>query len=91
MSDNKPNILVVEDDRAVRNLITTTLETQGYHYRTAETGGSSIMEAASANPDIIILDLGLPDMDGVDIIRKIRSWSSVDFPSPCPGSARPAE
>lgn len=77
MTNNKPNILVVEDDRAVRNLITTTLETQGYHYRTAETGGSSIMEAASANPDIIILDLGLPDMDGVDIIKKIRTWSCV--------------
>lgn len=72
---NKPNILVVEDDRAIRNLITTTLETQGYHYRTAETGGGAIAEAVSAGPDVVILDLGLPDMDGVDIIRKIRSWS----------------
>lgn len=74
---NKPNILVVEDDRAIRNLITTTLETQGYYYRTAETGSASILEAASASPDVVIMDLGLPDMDGVDIIKKIRTWSAV--------------
>ena len=74
---NKPCILIVEDDRAVRNLLSTTLETQGYSYRTAETGAASIMEALSCRPDLIILDLGLPDMDGVDIIKKIRGWSSV--------------
>ncbi|WP_343208068.1 response regulator transcription factor [Anaerolentibacter hominis] len=74
---NKPLILVVEDDAAVRNLITTTLETQGYRYHTAETGSESIMEAVSQRPDIILLDLGLPDMDGVDIIRKVRAWSNV--------------
>ena len=74
---NKPCILIVEDDRAVRNLLSTALETQGYSYRTAETGAASIMEALSCRPDLIILDLGLPDMDGVDIIKKIRGWSSV--------------
>ena len=74
---NKPCILIVEDDRAVRNLLSTALETQGYSFRTAETGAASIMEALSCRPDLIILDLGLPDMDGVDIIKKIRSWSSV--------------
>ncbi|MBC8535445.1 response regulator [Feifania hominis] len=74
---NKPLILVVEDDRAIRNLITTTLEMQGYQYHTAGTGGASILEAVSHKPDIIILDLGLPDMDGVEIIKKIRSWSNV--------------
>lgn len=74
---NKPFILVVEDDKAIRKLITTTLETQGYLYHTAETGSASILEAVSKHPDIIILDLGLPDMDGVDIIRKIRSWSNI--------------
>ena len=77
MKMNRPSILVVEDDRAIRNLITTTMETQGYLYHTAETGSGSIMEAVSGNPDVIILDLGLPDMDGVNIIKKIRSWSSV--------------
>ncbi len=73
----KPLLLVVEDDRAVRNLITTTLETQGYQYHTAENGTQAILEAASQHPDILLLDLGLPDMDGVDVIRKIRSWSNV--------------
>ncbi|MBC3888457.1 response regulator [Acetobacterium paludosum] len=74
---NKPLILVVEDDKAIRKLITTTLETQQYLYHTAETGGASILEAVSKQPDIIILDLGLPDMDGVDIIKKIRAWSNT--------------
>lgn len=72
---NKPLILVVEDDGAVRNLITTTLETQNYRFHTAPTGETAILEAVSHNPDVILLDLGLPDMDGIDIIRKIRSWS----------------
>ncbi|MEM1483327.1 response regulator [Oscillospiraceae bacterium PP1C4] len=74
---NKPLILVVEDDKAVRKLITTTLETQGYQYHTAQTGGASILEAVSRQPDIMILDLGLPDMDGVDIIKKVRTWSNL--------------
>ncbi|MDF2926618.1 MAG: family transcriptional regulator [Paenibacillaceae bacterium] len=74
---NKPFILVVEDDKPIRKLITTTLETQGYRYQTAETGQASIMEAVSRQPDLMILDLGLPDMDGVDIIRKVRTWSNL--------------
>lgn len=74
---NKPLILVVEDDAAVRNLITTTLETQAYRFLTAQNGESAILEAVSHNPDIILLDLGLPDIDGVDIIKKIRTWSAV--------------
>lgn len=74
---NKPLILVVEDDNAIRKLITTTLETQGYQYHTAKTGEASILEAVSKQPDIMILDLGLPDMDGVDIIKKIRTWSNI--------------
>ncbi|MEG0780393.1 MAG: response regulator transcription factor [Oscillospiraceae bacterium] len=74
---NKPRILVVEDDRAIRNLIATTLETQGYPYDTAQNGTAAILEAASRRPDLIILDLGLPDIDGVEIIKKIRSWSNL--------------
>lgn len=74
---NKQLILVVEDDAAVRNLITTTLETQKYRYLTAGSGEAAILEAVSHNPDIVLLDLGLPDMDGVEIIRKIRTWSSM--------------
>ncbi|MEG1441683.1 MAG: response regulator transcription factor [Oscillospiraceae bacterium] len=72
----KPTILVVEDDKAVRNLITTTLEMENYNYYTAKTGKEALSEAISRNPDVILLDLGLPDMDGVEIIKKYRSWSS---------------
>ncbi|QYK62221.1 KDP operon transcriptional regulatory protein KdpE [Paenibacillus sp. S25] len=74
---NKPFILVVEDDKPIRKLITTTLETQGYKYHTAKTGEASILEAVSKQPDLMILDLGLPDMDGVDIIKKLRAWSNM--------------
>ncbi|HBG55436.1 MAG TPA: DNA-binding response regulator [Ruminococcaceae bacterium] len=74
---NKPLILVVEDDKAIRKLITTTLETQGYLYHTAATGEASIFESVSKQPDVIILDLGLPDMDGVDLIKKVRTWSNT--------------
>lgn len=74
---NKPYVLVVEDDRAIRKLITTTLDMQGYRYQPAETGEQALMEASSRQPDLMILDLGLPDMDGVDIIRRVREWSNL--------------
>ena len=74
---NKSLILVVEDDTSVRNLITTTLKTHEYRYLTAPDGQSAILEASSHNPDIVLLDLGLPDMDGVEIIKKIRTWSNM--------------
>ena len=73
----KPKILVVEDDPAINNLIRTTLETQEYQYHTAQNGSGALMEVLSYKPDVVILDLGLPDMDGVSIIEKIRSWSSI--------------
>ena len=72
---NKPLILVVEDDAPVRNLITTTLKLHDYRFLTAANGETALIEASSHNPDIILLDLGLPDMDGIEIIRQIRSWS----------------
>ena len=74
---NKPLILVVEDDNSVKNLITTTLKTHDYRYLTASNGACAILEASSHNPDIVLLDLGLPDIDGVDVIRKIRTWSNM--------------
>ena len=74
---NKPQILIVEDDNAVANLISATLETQDYAYKRAATGAGAVMEALSCKPDVVLLDLGLPDMDGVDIIKKIRSWSNM--------------
>ena len=71
------NILVVEDDTAIRNLITTALETGNYKYRIAKNGNQAIIEATTQTPKLILLDLGLPDMDGIEVIRKIRSWSMV--------------
>ena len=74
---NKLLILVVEDDPSIRKLITTTLKAHEYRYLSAANGQYAILEASSHNPDIVLLDLGLPDMDGVEIIRKIRAWSNM--------------
>lgn len=74
---NRNLILVVEDDAPVRNLITTTLKTHDYRYIVASNGETAISEAASHNPDIMLLDLGLPDIDGVEVINRIRSWSNM--------------
>lgn len=74
---NNSMILVVEDDFAIRSLITSTLEIEGYKYHVAKDGKQAIIEATTQNPELILLDLGLPDMDGVDVIKKIRNWSTV--------------
>ena len=72
---NKLLVLIVEDDRPVRSLISMALKSRGYQINTAETGNAALLEATSHVPDIMILDLGLPDMDGGAIIRKVREWS----------------
>lgn len=75
--NHKPLILVVEDDNSVKNLITTTLRAHEYRFLTAANGETAIMEASSHNPDIVLLDLGLPDLDGTEVIRTLRTWSST--------------
>lgn len=74
---NSTTVLVVEDDNSIRNLIGTTLKSHNYKYLMAPDGKTAILEASTHNPDVIFLDLGLPDMDGVDTIRKVRSWSNM--------------
>ncbi|MSU07764.1 response regulator transcription factor [Veillonellaceae bacterium WCA-693-APC-5D-A] len=74
---NKPAILIVEDDKSIRNLITVTLEAEGYPFYVAENAREAILASTSKQPDIVLLDLGLPDMDGVEVIKKIRSWSEM--------------
>ncbi len=74
---NKLQILIVEDDKAVRNLMVTTLIANDYKYIVAENGEEAIRQASTCNPEIVLLDLGLPDMDGVEVIKKIRTWSNM--------------
>ena len=73
----KQLILVTEDDSAIRSLIAATLDTHGYKFLLASDGRGAVTEAASHNPDVMLLDLGLPDMDGVEVIKKVREWSSM--------------
>jgi two-component system KDP operon response regulator KdpE len=75
--NNKPYILVVEDDRPIRNFITASLGAQGFNYIETDKGNEAIALSMSYNPDLIILDLGLPDIDGIEVIAKIREWSKI--------------
>ena len=70
-------ILVVEDDPHIKNLISATLNANEYKYLLASNAKEAILQITSHNPDIILLDLGLPDMDGIEIIEKVRGWSEV--------------
>ena len=70
-------VLIVEDDPSIRNLISLTLKSHDYKYMMASAGREALMYASSHNPDILLLDLGLPDMDGVEVISRIRSWSNM--------------
>ena len=76
---SRPTLLVVEDDAGVRNLIATTLEAHGYRHVCAATGRAAIAAATSQAPDIVLLDLGLPDMDGVEVVKSVRSWSQMSI------------
>lgn len=75
MKNNMPLILVVEDDRSIRSLITNTLEIHDYKIIAVENGKNALIQITSHHPDIVLLDLGLPDMDGTEIIKKVRQWS----------------
>ena len=75
--NNNPLILIVEDDNHIKNLISTTLKVNKYNFLIASSGNEAIMLAVSHKPDIILLDLGLPDLDGVEIIKNVREWSNI--------------
>lgn len=77
MGNNKYKILIVEDDRNIANFIQTVLETNGYQVLTAERCTQGLMVFSSHLPDLVVLDLGLPDVDGLDFIRQVRSMTTV--------------
>ena len=74
---NLPIVLVVEDDKAIVHLLTTILNANDYKVLSVSTGREAISSISSHCPDVVLLDLGLSDMDGIDIIRNVRQWSRV--------------
>jgi two-component system KDP operon response regulator KdpE len=74
---SKSVILVIDDEPQMRRLLQLTLESSGFSVRTASTGNEGVVRAASDRPELIILDLGLPDMDGSEVLKKVREWSTV--------------
>ncbi len=72
-----PRILIVDDDPDLLGVCRVGLEAMGHTLRTAESGEEGLVEAAVYPPDVIVLDLGLPDLDGLEVCKRIRSWSSV--------------
>ena len=73
----KIQIAVIEDEKNIRNFMATTLSAQGYKVSTAVDAAAGLSLATSSCPDLILLDLGLPDRDGIEIIREIRTWASI--------------
>ena len=74
---DKWKVLVVEDESSVRHLITASLSVEDYTVITAQTAAEAVQAAATQNPDMILLDLGLPDDDGVEVIKKVRLWTET--------------
>lgn len=73
----EPTVLVVEDEQEIRRFLRLTLAAQGYRVLEATTGAQALVEAASRQPDLVVLDLGLPDLDGFVVLRRLREWSRV--------------
>ncbi len=71
---NEPLILIIEDERPIRNFLRSALQTQSYRVLEAEKGREGLSLAASHVPDVVLLDLGLPDMDGIEVIKELRAW-----------------
>ncbi|MFA6972623.1 MAG: two-component system response regulator KdpE [Gallionella sp.] len=75
--NNSATLIVIEDEAQIRRFLRTSLASEGYQVFEAETGRQGLIEAAMRKPDLIILDLGLPDMDGIEVVKALRAWSSV--------------
>jgi two-component system, OmpR family, KDP operon response regulator KdpE len=77
MSEPRPVVVLIEDEPQIRRFLRTVLPEHGYVLFEAETGKQGLVEAAVRKPDVIVLDLGLPDMDGVDVVGRLREWTQV--------------
>ncbi len=75
--NDKELILLIEDEPQMRRFLRITLQAQGYRLVEAETGRDGVVQATTRNPDVVLLDLGLPDMDGLDVTRQLREWTQT--------------
>src|SRR5437667_391783 len=73
----KPLILVIEDDAQIRRFLRAALDAEGYRLQESVTAEEGLAQAQSRQPDLILLDLGLPDRDGLDVIRSVREWGKI--------------
>lgn len=76
-AENLPRILIIDDELAIRRFLHTVLSSEDFSLHEAENGHAGLAAAAAFKPDIILLDLGLPDLDGIEVIRRLREWSLV--------------
>lgn len=74
---NEPSVLVIDDEVQIRRLLQITLESAGFRVHLAASAGEGLEQVTMARPEIVILDLGLPDMDGIDVLRKLRQWAEI--------------
>src|SRR5256884_4952801 len=72
-----PVVVLIEDEPQIRRFLRATLPGQGYRWFEATTGADGLVEVGSRQPDVVIVDLGLPDVDGIDVIRRLREWTAV--------------
>jgi two-component system KDP operon response regulator KdpE len=77
MTDDGLQVLIIDDEVQIRRFLRISLEANGYHTHEAALGEDGVVKAAQLRPDVIILDMGLPDMDGLDVLRRIREWSKT--------------
>jgi two-component system KDP operon response regulator KdpE len=77
MTETGPRVLVVDDERAIRHFLRISLTAHGYLVYEATCGKEGLREVSRVRPDVLVLDLGLPDMDGIEVIRRLREWSPI--------------
>lgn len=77
MPESLSTVVLIEDERQIRRFVRLSLEAHGMTVHEAETGQQGLVEAATRKPDLLVIDLGLPDMDGIEVIRELRGWTAV--------------